>query len=148
MSEPAPQGGVSFTVYGTPVPQGSKRAFGRNVVEIADARLRSWRQDVTLTARQAMGALPILPGPVEIRLLFFFPRPKGHYGTGRNKDRLKRSSPAYPAVKPDLDKLARAVLDALTNVCFRDDSQVVTLSCQKLYDDQGASGLIVTLFAL
>jgi hypothetical protein len=36
---------IEFTVYGQPVPQGSKKVIRGNVVEMADARLRSWRLD-------------------------------------------------------------------------------------------------------
>ena len=35
---------------------------------------------------------------------------------------------------PDLDKLVRAVLDALTGVCYKDDSQVVYIETEKVWD--------------
>lgn len=38
-----------------------------------------------------------------------------------------------PSVKPDLDKLIRAVLDALTGIAYTDDSQVVRILAQKSY---------------
>jgi len=124
---------IEFAVWGTPVPQGSKRVFGGNVVEVADARLRSWRQDVAAQASAAMHGHSPFSEPVEIRLTFHFSRPKGHFGTGRNQDRLKPSAPIAPGVKPDLDKLVRSVLDALTGVVFRDDAQVVWLTARKCY---------------
>lgn len=124
---------IQFTVYGLPVPQGSKKVIGKNVIEMADARLRSWRQDVAAQARAAMeGASPFIE-PVDVRLMFWLPRPQNHFGTGRNAERLKPSAPIAPAVRPDLDKLTRAVLDALTGIVFRDDKQVVGMTLSKLY---------------
>lgn len=139
---------IEFTVYGQPVPQGSKKAFGRNVVEIADVRLRSWRHDVAVTAKEAMNGASPLVEPVEVRLMFFLPRPKGHFGSGRNAERIRDSAPAVPGVKPDLDKLTRSVLDALTGTVIRDDSQVVGLIASKLYDDQGHPGLMAQVTVL
>jgi len=142
---------IQFFVHGLPVPQGSKKVIGKNVIEMADARLRSWRQDVASAAKGAMAQEGAEAGiePVDVRLMFFLPRPQGHYGTGRNANRLKPSAPTAPAVHPDLDKLARSVLDALTGICFRDDKQVVSLTAAKLYSDGDSSpGLMAAVMVL
>jgi Holliday junction resolvase RusA-like endonuclease len=142
---------IQFFVHGLPIPQGSKKVIGRNVIEMADARLRSWRQDVASTAKSVMAQEGAEAGiePVDVRLMFFLPRPQGHYGSGRNANRLKPSAPATPAVHPDLDKLVRSVLDALTGVCFRDDKQVVSLTAAKLYSDGDSSpGLMAAVMVL
>ena len=39
-----------------------------------------------------------------------------------------------PCVRPDVDKLARALLDALTGVAYEDDGQVVALTVRKVYE--------------
>jgi len=126
---------IQFTVRGLPVPQGSKRVFGKAVVESNESRLRPWRLDVASSAHEAMNGAGPHQGPVEVILRFSLPRPKSHFGTGRNKDVLKASAPAYPTGKPDIDKLARAVLDAISQICFRDDSQVARLDAIKQYAD-------------
>lgn len=120
---------ITFTVLGAPVPQGSKRAFVNKFTMRAqivedNVRTRPWRQDVALMASQAMrGQQPIARGVgVVVETAFYFQRPKGHY---RANGELKPSAPKYPAGKPDLDKLKRAILDALTGIAFVDDSQVV-----------------------
>ena len=38
-----------------------------------------------------------------------------------------------PCVRPDADKLGRALLDALTGIAYHDDGQVVALSIRKIY---------------
>lgn len=37
--------------------------------------------------------------------------------------------------KPDVDNLAKTVLDALNQICYVDDKQVCVLTCKKLYDE-------------
>jgi len=117
---------VSFFVPGTPAPQGSKKAFrnqytGRIQMTESSKNVGPWRERVALAAHNAMGGGPVLAGPIMVCLNFVLPRPKST---------PKRTTP--PAVKkPDLDKLERAVLDALTGVCFADDSQVISLAGYK-----------------
>jgi hypothetical protein len=55
-------------------------------------------------------------------------RPRDHFGA---RGTVKPSAPKYPATTPDIDKLARALLDALTGVLVLDDKQVVELTCRK-----------------
>jgi crossover junction endodeoxyribonuclease RusA len=141
--------GTQFTVYGLPVPQGSKKVIRGNVIEMADARLRTWRQDVAGAAKEAMVGQEAFTEPVDLRLMFFLPRPQSHFGTGRNAEKLRPSAPQAPAVHPDLDKLCRAILDAMTGICFRDDKQVVGLQASKLYaEGQFAPGLIASVLEL
>lgn len=62
--------------------------------------------------------------PLKVSVHAFFSRPKSHFGTGRNKGKLKRSAPIYHTSKPDRDNLDKFVLDALTGVFFTDDKIV------------------------
>ena len=114
---------VNVLVYGTPVPQGSKRHVGRGILVESAAGLKDWRHDVTVAARKEMDRRLPLEGPVSVFLTFSLRRPK--------------STPRrilHPVTRPDLDKLARGVLDALTAAgVFGDDSQVVELTCGKQY---------------
>lgn len=130
---------IEFTVLGKPQPAGSKRAFqnkhtGRIVV-VDDAKgSRPWKQEVAGAAAERMnGSGELLDGPLEVRLIFHVARPKGHYGTGKNAGKVKGSAPEFPAVKPDVDKLSRAVLDALSGVVYRDDAQIFRKAVAKLY---------------
>jgi Holliday junction resolvase RusA-like endonuclease len=117
---------LAFQVFGDPVPQGSKRAFVvKNRAVVVDdnkSTLRSWRSAVIDAARQELSPHegPEL-GPVRITLMFFLRQPQ-------------RPKAGVPIVKPDIDKLARAVLDGMTDAgVFRDDSQVTTLTARKRY---------------
>jgi crossover junction endodeoxyribonuclease RusA len=118
---------VEFFVPGKPAPQGSKRAFrnqhsGRIQLTESSKTVGPWRERVALTAHNEMGGRPLMGGAVSVLLDFVLPRPTSTPKT--------RATP--PAVKkPDLDKLARAVLDAITDVVIADDSQVTNLHATK-----------------
>lgn len=106
-----------------------------NVVEDNDAHLKVWREAVGWAARQVYKG-PLIDCLLVVQFEFVKPRPKNHYGTGRNAVLLKDSAPAAPGVKPDALKLARAIEDALTNVVYTDDSLIVTELIAKRYCDR------------
>jgi crossover junction endodeoxyribonuclease RusA len=76
-------------------------------------------------------------GPVDVWLTFRFDRPRHHYGTGRNANLLKPAAPTYPRTGGDLDKLMRAVADALGRKhgagVIADDADIVTFNAAKRY---------------
>lgn len=124
---------ISFFVPGVPRPQGSKVAFvqrGKAVMLESSKGLKSWRRDIgqaALAARK-QSAVKIAPkgSPVEVELTFYF----DHDTT----------------LPPDLDKLMRAVLDALTGVLWADDSQVTEALLRKRRTDDSDEGVVVVVY--
>lgn len=116
---------VEFWVPGLPKPQGSKRAIPQGgkirLVESAGDALKDWRANVAHETAQAMRGRQQLAGGLSVMLTFYLPRPKS------------ARPDAWPSKRPDIDKLARAVLDAMTHIAFADDAQIVTLTARKLY---------------
>ena len=109
-------------------------------------RVKPWREAVKAAAAEAMGGRLPATGPVTLTVYFHFPRPKGHYGTGRNAARLKPSAPRAPLGPPDLSKLIRSTEDALTEASvWRDDSLVVSVVAHKFYNDRGFTGAVITV---
>lgn len=126
---------VEFTVPGIPRPEGSTRAFvvgGKARVTHDNPKLRSWRADVRCEALRAYSG-DLVTYPVVLSVRFILPRPKGHYGTGKNASCVKDGAPKWPTTKPDLDKLVRGCSDALTGAIWRDDSQVTCVLAWKEY---------------
>jgi Holliday junction resolvase RusA-like endonuclease len=126
-----------FFVAGTPKGQPRPRAFVRNmggkmVARVFDAgTAEGWKSAVATAGEPHRPANP-LTGPVVVALDFRMPRPRGHYGSGKNAANLKASAPTYHTGKPDVDNLAKAVLDALTHCSWwRDDAQVVALTVKR-----------------
>lgn len=121
---------IEFEARGLPLPQGSARAFvvkGRAIITSDTRRnLKAWRHTVTVMAQEHAPPAP-WEGPVSVRLIFRLPKPKSAPKTRRT----------WPAVRPDLDKYIRAVLDSLSQVIYSDDSQVVKLHAEKDYGVPG-----------
>jgi hypothetical protein len=142
MTETRPS--LRFVVFGRPQQKGSKRALpirsvkGRGIVLVdANRNAAPWAHKVTTEAIRAMdrdGHRHLLgPEGVWVELRFYFDRPKSHHGTGRNAQILKPTAPARMTAMPDLDKLARCALDALTGCVIHDDAQVCELVAAKRY---------------
>lgn len=139
---------LQFEVPGIPQPQGSTKSFqarGRVVTTSDNPKLRPWRDAVCWHARAALGRQAPFACPLVVSAVFYLPRPAGHFGSGRNAGQLRPAAPAYPAVKPDLDKLVRGVLDALSEAgVWRDDAQVVALGeVAKVYGDKPGASIAV-----
>lgn len=135
--------GVTFFVPGKPAPQGSKRHVGKGILIESSKAVGPWRERVALAAAEAPCDLaaygpPMFAAgePLYVRLAFVMPRPAS---AG------KKTTP--PAVKrPDVDKLARAILDAITDVLIHDDSAVVDLHAHKrMAELDEAPGVHVTI---
>lgn len=146
---------LTFTADGIPAPQGSKNTTaqkdragaytGKVSVYESSVKLKPWRQ-VVVNAARAADPGPPTEGPLILNIVFRLPRPKAHFGTGRNAGRLKPSAPEWPTKKPDVDKLERAILDALTIAkVYGDDSQVVIVHSCKVYADYDPPGATVAV---
>jgi Holliday junction resolvase RusA-like endonuclease len=131
---------LNVDVRGLPHPQGSMRTHvlpNGKVATRYPPTVWAWRHQVQqAVAEAAVDHMPDGPfeGPVELKLGFDLPRPLSHYGTGRNRHTLKASSPPWPDGKPDLDKLVRAICDAVTDArAWLDDAQVCVMRTAKRY---------------
>lgn len=125
---------MAFTVLGTAEPEGSTRAFyikklDRTVTTHNNQKgLGAWRNRVATEAQRALESIPWVADGTSaygLEVAFLFPRPES----------VKRWKRKHYTVKPDADKLVRAVSDALTGIMWHDDAQVVRLTVEKDYTD-------------
>lgn len=138
---------IALNIHGTPAPKGSARAInrgGRAVLVPSSSNVnrnkqRAWVERVKAAARR----LDPIAGPVWVSLSFRLARPSGHYG----RRGVLPSAPLWPSVKPDIDKLARCTLDALTGLAYEDDARIVSLSIGKSYAEPGDEGCAVKVGA-
>lgn len=82
-------------------------------------------------------------GPIELYMTFFMPRPKSHYGTGKNEGKLKKSAPLYHTSKPDIDNLIKFPLDVLNEVAWEDDRQIIYIQAVKRYSDNPKTQILI-----
>jgi len=168
---------IVFFVPGTPAPGGSKTAYpmrygdksliirgrriakgkvwGMPIFSLVDAggkANKAWRKATAAGGRevckqQLSGQL--LSGPLRVTFDFVMPRPKCHYGTGRNAAVLKASSPQYHVTKPDALKLARSTEDALTGAMWVDDCLIVSEGfCKRYAEHYETPGAYISVEAL
>lgn len=134
---------LKLVVYGTPVPQGSKRAFyvkrlKRPVIVEDNKRTKPWRQEVAAAAVEAMeraGFAVVGDLPVELICTLFFDRPKSLRKSIRSK-----------TTNPDCDKLARLIGDALTGTVFKNDAQITDLVVRKRFSDTPRAEIHVKIY--
>jgi len=127
---------LAFFVPGTPIQQGSKTVYNGRAVDANQKTLKPWRADVKAAAVNALAGRAGFGANAEIAVLydFYFTPPKT----------VKRRR---PNVRPDLDKLERAIGDALTDAgVWVDDGQVVNSHTQKWYAE--TSGVHITVLEL
>lgn len=93
---------------------------------------RNWRADVRAAAEVAMRDEALTSSAVMLSAVFIMRRPKSHFSTS---GALKSRAPLWHTSRPDIDKLSRAVLDALTGIVWTDDSLVVCKIATKRYAD-------------
>lgn len=141
-----------FFVAGKPIPKGSKNGnikrnkFGQQFVVIYDQQkkgLKDWENTVRMAAISRWQGREMIQGAVRINLIFQIKRPKNQL-TSKGK-RTKYYRP-FPTVKPDVDKLERAILDSLTGIVYKDDAQVVTGFHFKRYSE--LEGVWITISEL
>ena len=123
----------SLFILGRPQPQGSTTTYRRGVTTSANPRLKAWRRTVSWSLLQEFGRYDgDKDTPFSVSLTFYFKRPKS-----APKSRIE------PVVRPDLDKLVRAILDAGNRILWHDDSQVVLLTAMKRYCIHEGVGITV-----
>jgi Holliday junction resolvase RusA-like endonuclease len=129
---------TSFVCWipGKATPQGSKNCFiinGRAILVDASGGNKAWRKLVTETIKAHEDYIQF-PGPVNVSLAFYMAKPKSN-----RKEHM--------AQKPDVDKLCRSVLDALSDSeIIEDDSRVVYLNARKFWAEKRGEGCMVTVW--
>lgn len=129
---------ASLLVHGTPQQQGSKSPQGWET----NKKLKPWRLQVAQVAGDQYHEAPY-NGPIKVNVTFMYHR--------RTQDldkngRPKIGAPYFKETMPDLDKLQRAIGDALTGVVWTDDAKIVVWSACKVYSIQ--DGCKIDIYAL
>lgn len=98
-------------------------------------KLKLWRHAINDEARKVIEDHDIIEGPVCVIVSFRLLKPK-------SAPKRRRTWP-IGKLSGDLDKLARAVGDALTGVLFVDDSQIVEWHVSKDYGEHPGATITV-----
>lgn len=124
---------LNFRIEMPPTPKASVR-FSRNYGSFLPEKTRVAMHDIKMHCARIKDkkfmdgeiddlAEPYFSTAIEVNICYSFLRPKS----------VKPSKRPYPSVKPDIDNLAKLILDALQPEIIKDDALVVTLNQKKIY---------------
>jgi Holliday junction resolvase RusA-like endonuclease len=119
---------MKIFIPGEPIAQprvkvSTRGGFARAYVD-AKHPIHAYKQAIRLAYVNSGGE--VLEGPVSVRIVCWFERPKSH-----SKKRRREREPK--TTKPDLDNVGKAILDALNEIAYSDDGQVFMLTVEKWY---------------
>jgi Holliday junction resolvase RusA-like endonuclease len=127
-AEPVPKGRPKFSQVG-----GFMRAY-------TPKKTSDYESIVRATAQQAMGPTDLLETALGVYLYIRLPIPQSH---SKKRKEACLSGQEKPIKKPDIDNLAKSVLDGMNGVIWKDDSQIVSLHVTKVYSSGSGVDVLV-----
>lgn len=128
---------LEFTAFGLPKGQPRARACvrGRHAAMYDPGTADDWKWSVRAAAVCACGKKwSPFDSPVRASMEFLMPRPQSHYQTKKGVRTVRELAPEWHTAKPDVDNLAKAVMDALTTAnIWPDDKLVCSIKICKRY---------------
>lgn len=133
---------VNFTVYGPPKGKARPRfrKIGNFVQTYTPAKTKSYEDEIKMFAKAAMGATEPLETPVEV---FLYIRNTVPASYSKKRTEACLAGQEKPIKKPDLDNVAKAFLDGMNGVVYRDDCQIISLHVTKVYAEIAAVEVLV-----
>ena len=119
---------IKFLIRTRPKPQQRHRSRGRFQYDPSSKD----KKDFLLQAQQYAPKKPI-SRMIDMELTFCYKRPRTHFISKNKKLILKEDAPFYKGSRSDLDNLVKFVADSLQGVFYKDDSQIVSLSANKVW---------------
>ena len=72
---------------------------------------------------------------------------KAYFGIPKNASKKQReemlNNNISPVKKPDIDNIAKILLDALNKLAFNDDNQIIKLSIEKVYSEEEKVSVLI-----
>lgn len=134
---------ISYFVAGVPKPQARPRMFRRGSFVSTYSPKTKWFSDVVKASKEKKQlmkecGLNQFVKEIALELVFNMPIPK-------NTSKKKRAMLKFVTKKPDIDNLAKAVMDAIGKVeIWRDDSQIAILKASKVYSDNVGCQIVIS----
>lgn len=127
---------VTFNVYGDVVPKARPR-FTRSGHAYTPKRTSDYESEVAAMAKRAMGGSPALETPVDAFIYVTMAIPPSW-----SKKRQEAALGQPHTQRPDLDNQVKAITDAINGIIYKDDSQICSLHCKKVW---GTTGMVQVL---
>jgi len=122
---------IIYEVLGIPTAKGRARSVrrGKFIAHVTPEKTRNAEQSFLAQALPYKPAIPF-EGALKVSLAFIMPIPTSKSKKWKGE---AMAGSVLPTKKPDIDNLAKLVLDSLNGVFWLDDKNVVELLCSKRY---------------
>jgi Holliday junction resolvase RusA-like endonuclease len=133
---------LTYMVEGNPIGKGRPKFARRGsfVSTYTPTKTRDYENVIKEVAKKSMGSNEILETPVTVAIYITVPIPAS-YSKKRTEACLKDIE--RPIKKPDIDNIAKCFLDAMNDIVYKDDTQVLTLHVTKVYGTVGMVEVMV-----
>ena len=133
---------LTYLVEGNPIGKGRPKFARRGnfVSAYTPTKTRDYESVIKDAAQKAMGSNELLETPVTVAIYITVPIPQS-YSKKRSEACLSGSE--KPIKKPDIDNIAKCFLDAMNEIVYKDDTQVLTLHITKVYGTVGMVEVMV-----
>lgn len=122
---------IKFTIPGEPKAKQRHRTTknGFNYTPKETVEYENWvKQCYFIEHRQTM-----LEGQIKAEIKAYFGIPKSYT---KKRKRAIAEGKVRPTKRPDTDNIAKAVLDSLNGIAYKDDSAIVSLQVEKYFDEK------------
>ena len=131
---------IYFEVQGVPVPKGRPR-MTKTGHTYTPKETKDYEDLVKWSFIQQVGIYENPPEePVMVKMVFRMPIPKSY--SLRKLAKIRSQKMACPK-RPDIDNLAKIVLDALNGLAYKDDNQIVQMELSKVYSDKPGTTICI-----
>lgn len=128
---------MKFIVEGKPQGKARARTFynkqAGKMCSMTPIQTKSY-EDLIRWKYKAAGGQYMGEKVLQVNIIAYYPIPKA-FSKAKINDAIERK--IRPTTKPDCDNIIKVVLDALNGVAYYDDKQVVCVSCNKYYGNEG-----------
>ena len=133
---------MTYMVEGNPIGKGRPKFARRGnfVSTYTPTKTRDYETVIKEAAKKAMGSNELLETPVTVAIYITVPVPQS-YSKKRTEACLSGSE--RPIKKPDIDNICKCFLDAMNDIVYKDDTQVLTLHVTKVYGTVGMVEVMV-----
>lgn len=123
---------IHIVVYGAPQGKGRPRMSKFGGV-YTPAKTAAYESVVRFAAGQGMIGHSLFENPVGVKIRACFAVPESYT---KKKKALAEQGRLFPAKKPDIDNIQKAVLDGCNKVVWKDDALIVKIEMTKEYSDK------------
>ncbi len=133
---------IAFTIPGTPVGKGRPKFARRGnfVTTYTPEKTASYENLVRMQADAAMAGRAPLEGAANVEVVLMILPPASW---SQKKRTAALAGEIFPTSKPDVDNVIKGIFDAMNDVVWRDDKQVVDLVVRKRYAETPMAKVVV-----